>query len=57
MSKQLDQMIADAPTKNLGFAQALETLADLEAARRAGKSTIIGGIYPSSPSPAAPRGR
>ena len=25
MSKQLDQMIADAATKNLGFAQALET--------------------------------
>ena len=30
MSRQLDQMIADAATKNLGFAQALETLADLE---------------------------
>lgn len=30
MSKQLDQMIADAAAKNLGFAHALETLADLE---------------------------
>ena len=30
MSRQLDQMIADAAAKNLGFAHALETLADLE---------------------------
>ena len=30
MSQQLDQAIADAANKNLGFAQALELLADLE---------------------------
>jgi len=30
MSRQLDQMIADAAAKNLGFAHALETLADFE---------------------------
>jgi DNA replication protein DnaC len=30
MSRQLDQMIADAGTKNLSFAQALESLADIE---------------------------
>ena len=30
MSHQLDQMISDAATKNLSFAQALESLADLE---------------------------
>jgi len=38
MSKQLDQMIADAATKNLGFAQALETLADLELDSRNGRA-------------------
>ena len=38
MSKQLDQTIADAATKNLGFAQALETLADLELDSRNGRS-------------------
>lgn len=30
MSRQLDQMIADAGTKNLSFSQALESLADME---------------------------
>jgi DNA replication protein DnaC len=30
MSRQLDQMVVDAASKNLGFAQALETLTDLE---------------------------
>jgi len=30
MSRQLDQAVADAASKNLGFAQALETLTDLE---------------------------
>jgi len=30
MSRQLDQVVADAASKNLGFAQALETLTDLE---------------------------
>jgi DNA replication protein DnaC len=30
MSRQLDQMIADAGTKNISFAQALESLADME---------------------------
>jgi len=30
MSRQLDQMIADAGTKNLSFAQALESLTDME---------------------------
>lgn len=30
MSRQLDQTITDAANKNLGFAQALETLTDLE---------------------------
>ncbi len=30
MSRQLDQMIADAGAKNLGFAQALESLTDME---------------------------
>jgi DNA replication protein DnaC len=38
MSKQLDQMIADAATKNLGFAQALETLTDLELDSRNGRA-------------------
>jgi DNA replication protein DnaC len=38
MSKQLDQMIADAGTKNLGFAQALETLTDLELDSRNGRA-------------------
>ena len=38
MSKQLDQMIADAATKNLGFAQALKTLADLELDSRNGRA-------------------
>ena len=38
MSKQLDQMVADAATKNLGFAQALETLADLELDSRNGRA-------------------
>jgi len=38
MSKQLDQMIADAATKNLGFAQALETLTDLELNSRNGRA-------------------
>ena len=30
MSRQLDQTVADAASKNLGFVQALETLSDLE---------------------------
>src|SRR5215468_6783294 len=30
MSRQLDQIVTDAASKNLGFAQALETLTDLE---------------------------
>ena len=30
MSRQLDQIVADAASKNLGFAQALETLTTLE---------------------------
>src|SRR5215813_14014052 len=30
MSRQLDQTVSDAASKNLGFAQALETLTDLE---------------------------
>jgi DNA replication protein DnaC len=30
MSRQLDQMIADAGARNLGFTQALESLADME---------------------------
>jgi DNA replication protein DnaC len=38
MSKQLDQMIADAATKNLAFAQALEILADLELGSRNGRA-------------------
>jgi DNA replication protein DnaC len=38
MSQQLDQMIADAATKNLGFAQTLETLADLELNSRNGRA-------------------
>jgi len=38
MSKQLDQTIADAATKNLGFAQALESLADLELDSRNGRA-------------------
>lgn len=38
MSKQLDQTIADAATKNLGFAQALETLTDLELDSRNGRA-------------------
>ncbi len=38
MSRQLDQMIAEAASKNLGFAQALETLADLELDSRNGRA-------------------
>lgn len=38
MSRQLDQSIADAASKNLGFAQALETLADLELESRNGRA-------------------
>ena len=38
MSKQLDQTIADAATKNWGFAQALETLTDLELDSRNGRA-------------------
>jgi len=38
MSKQLDQMIANAATKNLGFARALETLADLKLDSRNGRA-------------------
>ena len=38
MSKQLDQTIADAATKNLGFAVALETLADFELDSRNGRA-------------------
>jgi len=34
MSRQLDQMIADAGARNLGFAQALESLADMELGSR-----------------------
>ena len=30
MSRQLDQIVTDAASKNLGLAQALETLTDLE---------------------------
>src|SRR3974377_1768463 len=38
MSKELDQVIADAANKNLGFAQALEALADRELDSRNGRS-------------------
>ncbi len=38
MSRQLDPMIAEAASKNLGFAQALETLADLELDSRNGRA-------------------
>lgn len=38
MSKELDQVIADAANKNLGFAQALESLADRELDSRNGRS-------------------
>jgi DNA replication protein DnaC len=38
MSRQLDQMVADAASKNLGFAQALETLTDLELNARNGRA-------------------
>src|SRR4051812_33323155 len=38
MSRQLDQMIADAAAKNLSFAHALETLADLELDSRNGRA-------------------
>ena len=38
MSQQLDQAIADAANKNLGFAQALESLADLELDSRNGRA-------------------
>jgi DNA replication protein DnaC len=38
MSKQLDQTIADAATKNLGFAPALETLVDFELDSRNGRA-------------------
>jgi hypothetical protein len=34
MSRQLDQIIADAATRNLSFVQALETLTDLELVHR-----------------------
>src|SRR5262245_23641948 len=38
MSRQLDQMVADAASNNLGFAQALETLTDLELNARNGRA-------------------
>jgi DNA replication protein DnaC len=38
MSKQLDQTMTDAATKNLGFAPTLETLADLELESRKGRA-------------------
>ena len=38
MSRQLDQIIADAATRNLSFAQALETLTDLELESRNNRS-------------------
>ncbi|MGO9254736.1 MAG: ATP-binding protein [Bryobacteraceae bacterium] len=38
MSHQLDQTIADAATKNLGFAQALEMLANIELDSRNGRA-------------------
>src|SRR5215467_15375121 len=38
MSRQLDQIVADAATKNLGFVQALETLTDLELDARNGRA-------------------
>ena len=38
MSRQLDQTISEATSKNLGFAQALETLADLELDARNGRA-------------------
>src|SRR4249919_3575552 len=53
MSKQLDQMIADAATKNLGFAQALETLTDLELDSRNGRAIERRFRMPSTPSTAS----
>ena len=38
MSRQLDQMITDAASKNMGFTQALETLTDLELDARNGRA-------------------
>jgi DNA replication protein DnaC len=38
MSRQLDQIIADATTRNLSFTQALETLTDLELESRNNRS-------------------
>ena len=38
MSRQLDQTVADAASKNLGFVQALETLTDLELDARNGRA-------------------
>jgi DNA replication protein DnaC len=38
MSRQLDQIIADATTRNLSFTQALETLTDLELESRQNRS-------------------
>jgi hypothetical protein len=38
MSRQLDPLIVDVAAKNLGFAQPLETLADLELDSRSGRA-------------------
>jgi IstB-like ATP binding protein len=38
MSRQLDQIVTDAASKNLGFAQALETLTDIELDARNGRA-------------------
>jgi DNA replication protein DnaC len=38
MSRQLDQTVAEAASKNLGFSQALETLVDLELETRNGRA-------------------
>src|SRR4051794_34295923 len=38
MSRQLDPMIAEAASKNMGFTQALETLTDLELDARNSRS-------------------
>lgn len=38
MSRQLDQTVAEAASKNLGFAQALENLVDLELEARNGRA-------------------
>ena len=38
MSRQLDQIVADATSKNLGLTQALETLTDLELEARNGRA-------------------